>query len=81
MDDSGAGEASVAAGAVTTGGGMFLSQSDHRVRSSSGISGFGDLGRDYGDGFQRGVLPRREIDHMRHHVTMRMTSEDYTSQM
>ena len=57
-----------------------MSWSDHRVRSSSGISGFGDLRRDYEDGFQRGVVPRREIGHVRRHVTGRMTSEDYTSQ-
>ena len=57
-----------------------LSRSDHRVRSSLGISGFGDLGQDYKDGFRRGVVPRREIGHVRRHVTTRMTSEDYTSQ-
>ena len=60
--------------------GAILSRSDHRVRSSSGISGFGGLGRDYEDGFERGVVPKREIDHVRHHVTMKMTSEDCTSQ-
>jgi len=31
-----------------------MSRSDHRVRLSLGISGFGDLGQDYEDGFQRG---------------------------
>jgi len=45
----------------------------------SGISGFRDLGQDYKDGFQRGVVPRREISHVRHHVTEGMMSEDYTS--
>ena len=42
----------------------------------SGISGFGDLGRDYKDGFRRGVVPKREIGHVRRHVTRRITSED-----
>jgi len=56
-----------------------MSQSDRCVRSSSGISGFGDLGRDYEDGFQEGVVPRREIGHVRRHVTRGVTSEDYTS--
>ena len=42
----------------------------------SGISGLGDLGQDYEDGFQRGVVPKGEIDHMRRHVTRRITSED-----
>jgi len=59
---------------------LQLSRSDHRVRSSSGISGFGDLGQDYEVGFRRGVVPRREIDHVRRHVTRGMTSEDNTSQ-
>jgi len=58
----------------------LVSQSDHRVRSSLGFSGFGDLGQDYKDGFRRGVVPQREIGHVRRHMTMRMTSEDYTSQ-
>jgi len=44
-----------------------------------GILVFGDLGQDYEDGFQRGVVPRKEVGHVRHHVTRRMTSEDYTS--
>ena len=56
-----------------------LSRSDRRVRSSSGISGFGDLGRDYEDGFRRRVVPKREIGHVKRHVTIGMTSEDYTS--
>jgi len=47
----------------------------------SGILGFRDLRQDYKDGFWQGVIPRREIGHMRHHVTRRITSEDYTSQM
>jgi len=46
----------------------------------SGILGFGDLGRDCKDGIQRGVVPKREIGHMRCHMIRRMTSEDYTSQ-
>jgi len=58
----------------------IVSQSDHCVRSRSGISGFGDLGQDYEDGFRRGVVPKREISHVMHHVTWRVTSEDYTSQ-
>jgi len=57
-----------------------MSQSDHCVRSSLGFSGFGDLGRDYKDGFQRGVVPKGEFGHVRRHVTNEMTSEDYTSQ-
>jgi len=60
--------------------GQHVSRSDHRVRSSSGISGFGDFGRDYEVGFWRGVVPKREIGHVKRHVTVRMTSEDYTSQ-
>ena len=58
---------------------LALSQSDHRVRSSLGSSGFGDLGQDYKDGFQEGVVPNREIGHVRRHMTREMTSEDYTS--
>ena len=57
-----------------------MSRSDHRVRSSLGISGFRDLGQDYKDGFRRGVVLKEEIDHVRRHVTTGMTSEDYTSQ-
>jgi len=45
-----------------------------------GISGFEDLRQDYKDGFREGVVPKREIGHVIHHVTGRMTSEDYTSQ-
>jgi len=45
-----------------------------------GILGFGDLGQGYKDGFWRGVIPKGEISHVRHHVTRRMTSKDYTSQ-
>jgi len=56
-----------------------VSRSDHRVRLSLGISGFGDLGRDYEDGFQEGVVPKGEIGHVGYHVTRKMTSEDYTS--
>jgi len=56
-----------------------VSQSDHRVRSSPGILGFRDLGRDYEDGFHEGVVPNREIDHVRRHMTREVTSEDYTS--
>ena len=44
-----------------------------------GILGFRDLGQDYKDGFRRGVVPKGEIDHVRHHMTERLTSEDYTS--
>jgi len=58
-----------------------LSQSDHCVRSSLGISGFGDLRRDCEVGFWKGVVPKREVGHVRHHVIRRITSEDYTSQM
>jgi len=57
-----------------------MSRSDHRVRSSSGISGFGDLGQDYEDGFRRGVVPKGEVGHVRCHVTKRVMSRDYTSQ-
>jgi len=57
-----------------------LSRSDHRVRSSSGISGFGDLRQDYEDGFRRGVVPKGEIGHVRRHVIRGMMNEDYTSQ-
>jgi len=57
-----------------------LSRSDHRVRSSSGISGFGDLGQDYKDGFRRGVVPKGEVSHVKRHVTRVITSKDYTSQ-
>ena len=56
-----------------------LSRSDHRVRSSRGSRGFGDLRRDYKDGFRREVVPNEEIGHVRRHVTRVMTSEDYTS--
>ena len=58
---------------------QLVSRSDHRVRSSSGISGFRDLGQDYEVGFQRGVVLNEEIGHVRRHVTRVMTSEDYTS--
>jgi len=34
-----------------------------------GISEFRDPGQDYKDGFQRGVVPRREVGHVRHHMT------------
>ena len=57
-----------------------LSRSDHRVRSSSGFLGFRDLGQDYEDGFQRGVVPKEEVGHVKHHMTNEMTSKDYTSQ-
>ena len=57
-----------------------MSRSDHRVRLSLGILGFRDLRRDYEDGFQEGVVPEGEIDHVKRHVTGEMTSEDYTSQ-
>ena len=56
-----------------------LSRSDHHVRSRLGFSEFGDLGRDYEDGFQEGVVPKGEIGHVGYHVTRKMTSEDYTS--
>jgi len=46
----------------------------------SGILEFGDLRQDYKDGFWRGVIPKGKIGHVRHHVTGRMTSKDYTSQ-
>ena len=46
-----------------------------------GISGFGNLGQDCKDGFQRGVILEEEISHVRHHVTKGIMSEDYTSQM
>jgi len=58
----------------------ILSRSDHRVSVELGISGFGDLGQDYKDGFQEGVTPNREIGHVRRHVTREVVSEDYTSQ-
>ena len=45
-----------------------------------GDLGFGDLGRDYKGGFQRGVIPKGEVGHVRRHVIRRITSEDYTSQ-
>ena len=54
-----------------------MSWSDHRVRSSLGILEFRDLGQDYKDGFQRGVVPKGEIGHVRRHVTDGMASEDY----
>ena len=55
---------------------VLMSRSDHCVKSSSGILVFGDLGQDYKDGFQSGVVPKGEIGHVRCHVTMRMTSKD-----
>jgi len=66
---------------VVVGGSGTVSRSDHCVRSRSGISGFGDLRQDYEDGFQRGVVPKEEIGHVRHHVMDGMMSEDYTSRM
>jgi len=44
-----------------------------------GILEFRDLRQDYKDGFQRGVVPEREVGHVRRHVTREMTSGDYTS--
>jgi len=56
-----------------------MSRSDHCVLVKSGILEFGDLRQDYEDGFQEGVVPNREIGHVRRHITRGMTSEDYTS--
>ena len=47
-----------------------------RVRGSRG-SGISD--EIYEDGFRRGVVPRREIGHVRRHVTRVVTRGDYTS--
>jgi len=43
--------------------------------------GVGDLGQDYKDGFRGRVVPKEGIGHVRCHMILWMTSEDYTSQM